>query len=51
MYLPPFVHTSEDTASTEWGVTDSMNWRSLTRAGALSEGKGAGEERREGREN
>ena len=50
MYLPPFVHTSEDTA-TEWGVTDSMNWRSLTRAGALSEGKDAGDERREGGEN
>jgi len=28
-----------------------MNWRTLTRAGALSEGKDIGEERREGREN
>jgi len=28
-----------------------MNWRSLTQAGALLEGKDAGEERREGREN
>ena len=51
MYLPPFVLTSEDTASTEGGVYDSMNWRSLTQAGALSEGKDTGEESKEGREN
>jgi len=49
--LPFFSLQKMYTASTEWGVENSMNWIRWRSSTWAWEGKDAGKERREGREN